>query len=163
MDFSETIVVYDIKVGKCSLLKWVHEALWVPTVKVIQDPEETTYLGWVNTTLPHANTRPHCNCVVIDLFWLALSTITDRECLVKGLNRVSTFDTPNRHFCENNKHIDKHIIKHFIASYNILSIPRVEFQAFCMKLLGMTPHYVGLIVALSAWSIGCFRKLINIL
>ena len=29
------IVVYDIKVGKCSQLKWLHEALWVPKVKVI--------------------------------------------------------------------------------------------------------------------------------
>ena len=38
MDFSETIVVYDIKVGRCSQLKWVHEALWVPTVKVIHWP-----------------------------------------------------------------------------------------------------------------------------
>ena len=35
MDFSETIVVYDIKVGICSQLKWVHEALWVSKVKVI--------------------------------------------------------------------------------------------------------------------------------
>ena len=35
MDFSETIVVYDIKVGRCRQLKWVHEALWVPKVKVI--------------------------------------------------------------------------------------------------------------------------------
>ena len=38
MDFSETIVVYDIKVGRCSQLKWVHEALWVPKVKVIHWP-----------------------------------------------------------------------------------------------------------------------------
>ena len=35
MTFSETIVVYDIKVGRCSQLKWVHEALWVSKVKVI--------------------------------------------------------------------------------------------------------------------------------
>ena len=38
MDFSETIVVYDIKVDRCSQLKWVHEALWVPEVKVIHWP-----------------------------------------------------------------------------------------------------------------------------
>ena len=38
MDFSETIVVYDIKVGRCSQLKWVHTALWVPKVKVIHWP-----------------------------------------------------------------------------------------------------------------------------
>ena len=35
MAFSETIVVYDIKVGRRSQLKWVHEALWVSKVKVI--------------------------------------------------------------------------------------------------------------------------------
>ena len=35
MDLSETIMVYDIKVGRCSQLKWVHEALWVPKVNVI--------------------------------------------------------------------------------------------------------------------------------
>ena len=35
MAFSETIVVYDIKVGRCSQLKWVHEDLWVSKVKVI--------------------------------------------------------------------------------------------------------------------------------
>ena len=29
MDFSEIIVVYDIKVGRLSRLKWVHEALCV--------------------------------------------------------------------------------------------------------------------------------------
>ena len=36
--FSETIVVYDIKVDRCSQLKRVHEALWVPNVKVIHWP-----------------------------------------------------------------------------------------------------------------------------
>ena len=35
MAFSETIVVYDIKVGSRSQLKRVHEALWVSKVKVI--------------------------------------------------------------------------------------------------------------------------------
>ena len=35
MDFSETFVVYDIKLGRCSQLKWIHEASWVPKVKVI--------------------------------------------------------------------------------------------------------------------------------
>ena len=34
MDFSETFVVYDITVGRCSQLRWVHEVLWVPKVKV---------------------------------------------------------------------------------------------------------------------------------
>ena len=38
MDFAETIVVYDIKIGRCSQLKWIHEALWVPKVKVIHWP-----------------------------------------------------------------------------------------------------------------------------
>ena len=38
MDFSENIVVYDIKVGRCSQLKWVYEVLWVPKVKVIHWP-----------------------------------------------------------------------------------------------------------------------------
>ena len=38
MAFSKTIVVHDIKVGRCSQLKWVHEALWVPKVKVIHWP-----------------------------------------------------------------------------------------------------------------------------
>ena len=33
MDFSKTIVLYDIQVCRCSQLKWVHEALWV--LKVI--------------------------------------------------------------------------------------------------------------------------------
>ena len=35
MDFSETIVVHDIEVGRCSQLKCVHETLWEPKVKVI--------------------------------------------------------------------------------------------------------------------------------
>ena len=35
MYFSETIILYDIKVGRCSQLKWVHKALGVPKVKVI--------------------------------------------------------------------------------------------------------------------------------
>ena len=34
MDFLETIVVYDIKVDRCSPLKWIQEALWVPKAKV---------------------------------------------------------------------------------------------------------------------------------
>ena len=36
--FFETIIIYDIKVGRCSQLKWVHEALWVPKAKVIHWP-----------------------------------------------------------------------------------------------------------------------------
>ena len=38
MDFSETIVVYGIKVGRRSQLKWIHEVLLVPKVKVIHWP-----------------------------------------------------------------------------------------------------------------------------
>ena len=40
MDFSENIVVCNtyITVGRCSQLKWVHEALWVLEVKVIHWP-----------------------------------------------------------------------------------------------------------------------------
>ena len=38
LDFSETIVVYDIKVSRGCQLKWVHEALWVPKVKAIHWP-----------------------------------------------------------------------------------------------------------------------------
>ena len=35
MGFSETVVVCDITVGRCIQIKWEHEALWVPEVKVI--------------------------------------------------------------------------------------------------------------------------------
>ena len=38
MDVSETNVVYDITAGRCSQLNCVHEALWVPDVKVIHWP-----------------------------------------------------------------------------------------------------------------------------
>ena len=42
MDFSGIILVYDIKVGRCSQLKECMKLLWVPKVKVIYWPWSTS-------------------------------------------------------------------------------------------------------------------------